>query len=456
MEKINITLDCDEKLKNKAKFVFESFFDALKIKYQFSNRRGKIGLNILYTNKNKANDKNYLIIRQSEKTSNYFEKYESYNPPDINWISYENKKIPILFYDKKQADIDFSSNIIHQDIIMSAFFFMSRWEEQNMVKEGNHFRFRFKDTLYSKIGFSPWADYYLKILEKYIKKEYPLYERRTKFQLLLTHDIDTVYKGKIGATYMFLKNVWERLLKLELLELPTYLITSLQKIISTRNFNWTFEKMNEIGKTYGINSIYFFISAVGRKKKLDYSFDDKNIINLTKWLSSQGHEVQLHGNVGIASSMEDYKKQIANIEKLGFSVTKNRTHGLRYFPKITPEIEEKLFDFNFTMGFAEKEGWRSGFSFPIKIYNIEEDKPFNIRSVPLVIMDCTFSKYQNIRVKDTWQKIKPLLDYSLLNKSPMCILWHNTFFDDVSYPGQADLYEKIVSYCNRHEKEASK
>ena len=110
----------------------------------------------------------------------------------LPWKGVFNK--PQLF--EQQNDKIF----IHYDIIASAFFFLSGWQEIVFMKNKPSFRFPYNESLQNQLNITnlPVVNYYFDILKEAVESVYNIHlncEFFSKPILCLTHDIDRTNSG---------------------------------------------------------------------------------------------------------------------------------------------------------------------------------------------------------------------------------------------------------------------
>jgi len=88
--------------------------------------------------------------------------------------------------------------------------------------------------------------------------------------------------------------------------------------------------------------------------------------------------------------------------------------------------EESDIKHDYTLGYAEREGFRCGTAHPYKLYDIVNDRPTQIVEHPLIAMDGTFFQYRKIDCQEALEKIRELYETCLQTEGDFVILWHNT------------------------------
>ena len=89
--------------------------------------------------------------------------------------------------------------------------------------------------------------------------------------------------------------------------------------------------------------------------------------------------------------------------------------------------------------------------FPFFPFNIEENRPFRVLEIPLIVMDTTLHSHKamNLNPLRAARTLRRLIDMAERYQSHVSLLWHNTTFDPVDYPGWGKLYWRKIDYALR-------
>ena len=104
----------------------------------------------------------------------YFGRLVPYPTNGMIRKEWQGKQIPFLF-DASDSPPVFSINdgkaFIHYDILASAFFFLSGWQEQVYMRQHSALRYPYRESLQKKLGISqiPVVNYYFDILNTAIR-----------------------------------------------------------------------------------------------------------------------------------------------------------------------------------------------------------------------------------------------------------------------------------------------
>ncbi len=134
--------------------------------------------------------------------------------------------------------------------------------------------------------------------------------RRKKFELVLVHNIDSLYKWK--SRKLLFKTMERDILKQRNRNLAISRINHYIKIKQgeTKDPYDNFSYIMKLESKYGLKSSFYFMSGGNTKYDASYSMKESYIISLIKTLQEEGFEVGLH------PSFNSYNNfQMANLEK---------------------------------------------------------------------------------------------------------------------------------------------
>lgn len=361
---------------------------------------------------------------------------------------------PILFGTeeiKRQA----STIVIHADMIASAFFLLSRYEEFIHPDDNRdaHGRYVGKNSLPCRANFinRPIVDEYADILLKCLSEEgcdvkFPPAAYRN---IYLTHDIDflTNYRQLRG----FLGGIKRNLLS------PKGLCRIAKSVFSLENdpaftFRWILEQDSKVADA---QHVYFVKSAVSQAAAdyPGYNLNGKDFKKLSQLLKKNNCELGLHTSYNSANHLEYIKMEKAKLEQsLGMTVTASRWHFLRTMqPFDYKELISVGITDDFTMGYADTAGFRLGTSRAVQWINPENLEVTNLTLHPLTAMDCTFSnqEYMNLTESEAEEKIVSLLNQTKKHNGDVVLLWHNTVFSELDGGYHKSLYTNIIKELAR-------
>ncbi len=361
---------------------------------------------------------------------------------------------PILFGTeeiKRQA----STIVIHADLVASAFFLLSRYEEFIHPADNRdaHGRYVGKNSQPCRAKFinRPIVDEYADILLKCLSEagcevKFPPAAYRN---IYLTHDIDflTNYRHLRG----FLGGIKRNLLS------PKGLCRIAKSVFSLENdpaftFRWILEQDSKVADA---QQVYFVKSAVSQAVAdyPGYNLNGKDFKKLSHLLKENNCKLGLHTSYNSANHLEYIKMEKAKLEQsLGMTVTASRWHFLRTTqPFDYKELLSAGITDDFTMGYADTAGFRLGTSRAVQWINPENLEVTNLTIHPLTAMDCTFSnqEYMNLTENEAEEKIVSLLNQTKKHNGDVVLLWHNTVFSELDGGYHKSLYTNIIKELAR-------
>lgn len=276
------------------------------------------------------------------------------------------------------------------DIFQTIFFHISRLEEWNahpndldphgMLSSKNHFFVR------HNIHEIPIVDH----LVYYLYQELGLMPTLLVTKYNVSHDLDAIQK--FPSFYKFLRAIANVVLVQDnkISSLFRLIITWYQYKIQKINdpydtFEWLFETNSS-----KINSKYLYVLS-GGKTRYENFFDinDPKIKSLVQNAVEQGYVIGIHPSYMAGENKQMTETELKSLEKISnLKIEDSRQHFLRYFIPKTGEILEQLnLKTDSSFGYRNLIGFRCGTGFPYKMYNFNQEKPYNFVEIPMVVMD---------------------------------------------------------------------
>lgn len=455
---INILLNVDRRYIPKAEFVLRTFCYILRLNPRFNYGGHYEGTHLYY---GIETTQSYPIkIHYNPDTADFFEKRELYPLDAVNFVKYKNEYIPFLFSKGGQIfSLAEDHCYFRKDIIASGFYFLTCWHEFILSQKGlPKGRFDYKESLQYRWSFTeiPVVDVYCQLLLYTMELFCPEFIRdihwnkTRKFVLSLSHDLDywNPWNKKAISTMMkynlktFIDRPFLALYKLVFHGIHKNLFYDPWKVI--RHI-----RRNE--QVRGARSTWFILARNDYEDdRQNYLFDVAYREQLLDLLGEQ--EIGLHGSPASAFDLEVLKEEINNLKALGLKPTGFRTHYLHFdYQKSFSILEEAGILYDSTLGYWENIGFRAGISFPFFPFNIKENRPFRVLEIPLIVMDTTLysQKAMNLSRLTAHRNLKRLIDLAAKYQSHLSLLWHNSTFDPVDYPGWGSLYWQTIDYANK-------
>lgn len=470
---VRLVLKCEDKFAAKVHYVFSTFCKVLGLDL-VENRRGSTladGPTVWYgaAADMPAAGPGLICIHASPEASTFFGAHHPRRVEEVIFASWGGRRVPFLFapgaekmgaeqFDSLLAE---RSDVVHMpyDFIASAFYFLSCWEETVILDRDRHGRFPYARSLAAQLNLPEnvvdvYLDLFIALLNlasngRWPQVEIPTWEGGAPFVACLTHDVDEVRKSRLSR----LKFVWDHLVHPEIghrhtpvRERARFALTTL---FSRHDPYWTFPALVQMERQFGFTASYYF-QAGGRNGGSCYSLSEPRVRRFIDDLLKNGFEVGLHGTYESAFDEDKFLREKTALaahtreEPIG-----HRQHYLRMdYVTTLPIYERAALQYDATLGYAEREGYRNQFSYPYHPYNHEADRPYHFLELPTVIMDATLAGYRELLAAQAWQVIETWLERTRARRGCITLLWHNPW--DGVFPGYFDLYPRILAWISDH------
>lgn len=489
---VGVFIGCENIFRKKAEYMFNQMFSVLGIPYQILSDMQDVDENVhhliisygAYILKDYPNKCIINIFHEDTNGKNnerYHQLYES-QPPEVSYIfTRTNKKIPFLYtcvsLDSSKGRILYryakdKSNVAVQaietemgliinvgfDLVKSAFFLLSREEELKCDERDAYNRFSAKFSVAHKNNFIQVAviDEYIKILNELItlgfeKLKIPLIQKclwpqNKDFAVCLTHDVDHIKKWTHRSILYQLIAPGISLFKLKFKQSINELTSAIKSVL--KDPYWTFGRILIAEEKYGFKSSFYFCANGNHELDPKYNINSKKIKRLISDIYKKGCEIGLHGGFDSYNDYELLSKEKKIMDKsTGLEIVGIRQHYLRFKYPDTWRLQERIgFEYDTTLGYADKIGFRASTAFPFHPYNLQKKTVINILEIPLTIMDETLNWYLKVTSEEAIIEIKNLLETVKKNSGVAVLLWHNNVFDNEDNPGWGEVYYKTLEY----------
>lgn len=383
-----------------------------------------------------------------------------YDPEKIITIG----SIPVLFPLSEKMEFycfDTHGNLVfEQDILRSIFYLLSGYQEfANRESKDILKRFSYEDSIQYKLGIVhlPVVNYYFEIiveaLQSFCERHHIRFKKRRLFQTFgfqLSHDVDRIDL----YTPAYLGYKLKEILGMVKTPLPVktnlnLFFTGLLKYLNVyKNDNpyWNFHYLRALERKHAFKSIFFFLDQGVRHSDAYYSFREKRVEKLMRFVVDENCEIGLHGTV---ESVSNEAKMASSRQKLIRAslapVIGNRQHRLLWNHPGTARIETRVgIQYDSTLGFAAHEGFRNSYCYPFKLFDFQNDRMIDLWEFPLTVMDVTLMSYRQYTPGEALQACVQIINEARRFGGLFTLLWHNSFFDETTYPGIHKLYEDIL------------
>jgi Family of unknown function (DUF7033) len=334
------------------------------------------------------------------------------------------------------------------DIFSSAFFLLSRWEEYVVNEKDNHSRFEAKSSLMGKMNIlhRPLVNEYAEMLWNILKYLGYSGERKSnKPEFLITHDIDQPLR--LFDLKMMIKSAGRDLLMFKdakgaALDVVIYFFNKINNKYDPGNI---YDFFMDLSEQVGAKSQFYFQNA--KKTPFDWGFDvnSKLVQGIFENIKKRDHIIGFHPSYFTYNNSELWTEEYNGLcHATGIRINRGRQHYLRFEVPTTWQIwDDNNMEYDSTVGYAEKEGFRCGTCSTYSVYNILTRKKLRLKEMPLTLMELALMRYQkNVSASEFLQRTNKLMDTTRKYGGNFVLLFHNSYFDRKIYT--LDLYSKII------------
>lgn len=359
--------------------------------------------------------------------------------------------VPFLFGEPDVERVD-DTIVVHADIIASAFFLLSRYEEIRLRDLRDvHGRFPGKESLPAKAGFlqRPIVDEYGRLLRGWLRDarvQVPEPAQRIR-KIWLTHDIDAPFYCRTFRHVMREtikgKGLWSalRMWKQPLEKDPYY------------TFPWLIEQDTAVRKAVGYNRCesVFFLKGGGRSAfdKPRYKLQSPDVQTMFSLCRDNDITIGLHSSydAGIKPQLIAAERKTLTQATLQ-PIIYNRHHFLASRePEDTHWLLKAGITDDFTMGYADAAGFRLGTCRPVQWIDPLTKRLTPLTLHPLTVMDVVLSeaKYMGLDYECAVAHCRELIRQTARMNGELVLLWHNDTVSSLSpTPWFRTLYETIT------------
>lgn len=330
--------------------------------------------------------------------------------------------------------------VIKADLVASAFYLLSRYEEKMNTRRDHHGRFSAMDSILVKedILTRPIVDEYGVILRDALRSVgVNIPEPKTEMSVVLTHDVDVPF---VHRNFM---SILGGIKRGEFKQLFKNLFVPLRKN-TFYTFPWLLEqdaKLEEARKIYFLRNPLF-------PEYFDRPYlkvESPDMRKLIRELKNNDVELGLHTSYASAEHLELVQQEKKSIEMaIGRKITTNRNHYLRLISnnQLDTLVEAGIKE-DFTVGFAEMPGFRMGTCRAVKYINPDTLEVKDLILHPLTMMDGSFSKYSQMNYAQAYETACNLIGQVEKHGGELVMLWHNSEVRHGNY--HRKLYKNLIS-----------
>lgn len=354
----------------------------------------------------------------------------------------EREGLPLLFAAGPSTDFPC-------DVFSLAFFVLSRYEEYLVNGRDQHGRFRATDSVFAPFLDRPFLDRWLLKFENLLVEKgawpQPL-PRHTKWSNTIDVDIAYAFRGR-----QFVRR-WGGALK-DLVKGDLHRVNMRREVLKGRRPD-PFDTYDYILQTAAAASEHRFFFLAGAPSEYDINLDVEHpdMQNLIERVAGTA-EVGLHPSYRSGEEPDLIAHEKRKLEAvLGEEITDSRQHFLRMkLPLTYRRLEGAGIRRDFSMGYHDRIGFRSGTAYSHPFYDIEAETELRLRIVPLHAMDSALRMYMDIEPEAALRAMTALYEATADTGGTFTTVWHNHSLAELwGWEGWCEVYQGFADFVWRN------
>jgi hypothetical protein len=365
-------------------------------------------------------------------------------PSPLPWREIDGRRLPVLYGARPLPSTVVSEHDdavrIAIDVLGSAFFMLTRYEEIAVGARDAYGRFPVSSSVADREGFVevPIVDAYVELLWSALRRLWPRLERRRReFRLALTHDVDDPL-ASLGRTAPRLARqlAADALVRRD----PALAARRVRSWAAMRRgdhrldpYN-TFDFLMAVSERHGLTSgFYFLATEEASTRNGPYTLDHPWVRALIARIHQRGHEIGYHAGFETYRDAErtgqEFRRLRTAAAELGVSQAHwgGRQHYLRWEnPSTWANWEQAGLDYDSTVGFADRVGFRLGTCHEFSPFHVRERRALRLRERPLIVMDRTLFDYMQLTPEGAHQAVLEVARECRRAAGTLTVLWHNS------------------------------
>jgi hypothetical protein len=343
------------------------------------------------------------------------------------------------------------------DVLGSAFFLLTRYEEIVSTERDQHERFPGRASLSSREGFleRPIVDEYVDLLWEAAQLCWPrLRRRQTEYRVHVSHDVDhpfTTVGVPVGGVLRSMAGDIVRRRD------PSLARRRLRSYRAVRHGHFEFDPFNtydflmDVSERQQLRSAFYFLAgADGTPYASTYRLDDAPISALLRHIAGRGHEIGFHGSYASMRDRDCLRSEFEQLLRVTGTIGIHqerwggRQHYLRWEnPATWNGWEHAGLDYDASVGFADLPGFRTGTCREHAVFDLLARRSLRLRERPLhIMMDGTPFDYMGLSRADAAELIIRIARRCRSHRGDLFLLCHNSWLVGQS---EKDWYRSVLA-----------
>lgn len=342
--------------------------------------------------------------------------------------------------------------VISTDIPASAFWLANRVEEAAATAHDEHGRFPAKDSYMAKHGVmqEPIVDQLALALRHELERLYPGLRKRRPwpagdFAVCITHDIERLIPiRRLGYAKSRLAAAARSISAGRVRTAGRSLVAGALRAVTGSMPSWTFDQLRRGERPFP--GSYYFFGGTTSPRDGQYNATDPRIRQVVSQLAEEGMEIGVHLGYETGTDVESMRLQKSVVEEaLGAPAAGVRHHYMRArFPEGWKAHEAAGFEYDCSLGWHDRLGFRGATSFPYRPFDAAAGKELSLYEAPLAAMDAACLACRGLSAEKTVEEIMAVAENVKAVGGMFMLLWHNTMVDPFDKAEERRAYIEVA------------
>lgn len=358
-----------------------------------------------------------------------------------------------------------SDGVAQFDLVGIPYRFLSREEE--IGHPTGEFRAYHSELYNHGLTQSPIFDWYIASLERQLDARLPDLEKEPRwpngatFAVALTHDVDVVNTSGLGPAARQLRTaVASESRRRERFRALLLGAEQLKRFITSSGADdpaWNFERWLEVEREHDLRSTFYFaVPGAGDRSARDpaYTLEDTirfrgertTVGGLMERLADGGWEVGLHGSLQSATDRDALLREKCRLDGVVDDADGVRQHHLRFsYPETWRAQWACGFEYDSTLGFNDRLGYRAGIGVPFRPYDARAEEPIDLVVVPTSVQDNTLFFFEYAGRDRAMDRCRSRIRETAATGGLLTLLWHPYTVSHPNWPEPMEMYGNLLS-----------
>ena len=351
-------------------------------------------------------------------------------------------------YGRPWFQLDNQSLTCGLDLLASAFFMLTRWEERVLPDRDAHGRFPAKAALAVRAGFldRPVVQEYAAFLGQGLVRlgwNQPLPART--FRLHLSHDVD--HPRLWWSVPERLRTLGGSLFQRRHLPETAYWWT--RHLFRARDPFDVFDAWMDLAEKKGVPAHFNFLGRRLPAQDCYYSLEHPFVRDLLRKIEQRGHVIGFHPSREAFRDAAIFTRELNSLRQATPQPVRSGRHHYLCFaaPETWRRWAEAGMEWDSTLGYPEAEGFRCGMGCDFPVFDVERRALLSLREKPLLAMDVTLAQYRGYSPEQASEKLLHLRRQLQKYGGEFVLLWHNSSWNTYFWAPWQAVYLDFVHSC---------